>query len=139
MVRPTDEADSRSRSLDEVRNRLAADWTQQRALDAARAQAEQIMSSADTSLANDPESGLFRRTGSGLDHAAAGLIADAAFSQAIGEAKLVETGDSVIVVRTESVVAADQSEQAEMSETMQNGLNRLVGSDLSLCAGAGVV
>ncbi|MGB0810856.1 MAG: hypothetical protein ACPGRU_06280, partial [Candidatus Puniceispirillaceae bacterium] len=32
---------------------------------------------------------------------------------------------------TESVVAADQSEQAEMSETMQNGLNRLVGSDLS--------
>ncbi|HCD64318.1 MAG TPA: hypothetical protein DEQ51_07250, partial [Alphaproteobacteria bacterium] len=69
--------------------------------------------------------------GSGLDHAAAGLIADAAFSQAIGEAKLVETGDSVIVVRTESVVAADQSEQAEMSETIQNGLNRLVGSDLS--------
>ena len=131
VVRPTDEADSRSRSLDEVRNRLAADWTRQRALDAARAQAEQIMSSADTSLANDPESGLFRRTGSGLDHAAAGLIADAAFSQAIGEAKLVETGDSVIVVRTESVVAADQSEQAEMSETIQNGLNRLVGSDLS--------
>ena len=131
VVRPTNEADSRSRTLDEVKARVAADWTQERALDAARNQAETILASTETALADATQSEMFRRTGSGLDHAAAGLIAEAAFSQAVGEAKLVETGDSVIVVRTDSVVAAEQSEQAEMSETMQNGLNRLVGSDLS--------
>ena len=131
VVRPTAEADSRSRSLDEVKDRLIADWTQQQALEAAKAQAEQIIASADSMLADEAESGLFRRTGSGLDHAAAGLIAEAAFAQPVGGAKLVETGDSVIVVRTDSVVAADQTEQAEMSETIQSGLNRLVGADIA--------
>ncbi len=131
VVRPTAEADSRSRSLDEVRDRVIADWTQQRALEAAKAEAEQVMATAETALADQAESGLFRRTGSGLDHSAAGLIAEAAFSQPAGATKLVETGDSVIVVRTETVVAAEQAEQAEMSETMQNSLDRLVRADIA--------
>ena len=131
VVRPTAEADSRSRSLEEVSDRVVADWTRKMALQAAKAEAEEILASAASALSGLPESGLFRRSGSGLDHAAAGLIAEAAFSQPVGEAQLVETGDSVIVVRTDTIVAAEQNEQDEMKEAMQTGLDRLVKGDIA--------
>jgi hypothetical protein len=82
-------------------------------------------------LADHPPSTSFRRSGSGLDHSAAGLIAQAAFSQEVGQAQLVETGDSVIVVRTESVTPARQTEKSDMSKTMQAGLDRLVKADIA--------
>ena len=80
---------------------------------------------------NQPASLPFQRSGSGLDHAAAGLIAQAAFSQAVGQAQLVETGEGIIVVRTDTVTPAPKEEQSDMSETMQAGLNRLVKADIA--------
>ena len=131
VVQPVAEMESRSRSLDEIKSRLQLDWTREQALIAAKAEAEAMMSNADKFLDDQPEITSFRRSGSGLDHAAAGLIAQAAFSQAVGQTQLVETGDSVIVVRTESVTPAQQAEQLDMSETMQAGLNRLVRADIA--------
>ena len=42
----------------------------------------------------------FRRTGTGLDHEAARLIATTAFGQKIGEIRVVETGNEAIAVLT---------------------------------------
>ena len=131
VVHPIAETDSRSRTLDEIYDHLQTDWIREQALTAARAEAEAVMAETDKFLANQPASAFFRRSGSGLDHAAAGLIAQAAFSQAVGEAQLVETGDSVIVVRTDTVTPAQHAEQLDMSKTMQAGLDRLVKADMA--------
>ena len=131
VVQPIAETDSRSRSLDEIRDRLQTDWTREQALTAAQAEAEVVMADVDKFLAKQTESASFQRSGSGLDHAAAGLIAQAAFSQAAGQAQIVETGDSIIVVRTDTVTAAQQAEQSDMSETMQSGLDQLVKADIA--------
>ena len=131
VVQPVAEADSRSRSLDEIKDRLKADWTREQALKAAQAEAKVVMADADKYFTNQPASLPFQRSGSGLDHAAAGLIAQAAFSQAVGQAQLVETGESIIVVRTDTVTPAPKEEQSDMSETMQAGLNRLVKADIA--------
>lgn len=131
VVQPVAETDSRSRSIDEVKERLQTDWTKEQALEAAKAKAKAVIGDTDKMLADHPPSTSFRRSGSGLDHSAAGLIAQAAFSQEVGQAQLVETGDSVIVVRTESVTPARQTEKSDMSKTMQAGLDRLVKADIA--------
>ena len=131
MVQPIAEADSRSRSFDEIKDRLLTDWTKEQALKAAQAKAELVIAESDKYFGDQPASSPFQRSGSGLDHAAAGLIAQAAFSQAVGKVQLVETGKSVIVVRTDSVTPAPKEEQSDMSETMQAELNRLVKADIA--------
>ena len=130
VVQPVAETDSRRRTLDEIYDRVQTDWTNEQALAAAQAEAKVVLADADKFLANQPVSTFFRRSGSGLDHAAAGLIAQAAFSQAVGQAQLVETGDSIIVVRTDAVTPAKQTEQSDLSKTIQAGLNRLVKADI---------
>ena len=131
VVQPVAEASSRSRSIDEIKDRLQSDWIREQALRAAQAEAEAMMIDTNKFLAEQPESTSFRRSGSGLDHVAAGLIAQATFSQAVGQAQLVETGDSVIIVRTDTVTPAQRTEQSDMSVSMQSGLNRLVKADIA--------
>ncbi|MGB1614637.1 MAG: hypothetical protein ACPHCX_07675, partial [Candidatus Puniceispirillaceae bacterium] len=131
VVQPVAEAESRSRSLDEIKGRLQADWTREQALKLAQTKAKVVMADADKYFTNQPASLPFQRSGSGLDHAAAGLIAQAAFSQAVGKAQMVETGESIIVVRTDTVTPAPKEEQSDMSKTMQAGLNRLVKADIA--------
>ena len=131
VVQPVAEADSRSRSLDEIKDRLQADWTREQAFKLAHEKAKVEMADADKYFSNQPASLPFQRSGSGLDHAAAGLIAQAAFSQAVGQVQLVETGESIIIVRTDTVTPAPKEEQSDMSETMQAGLNRLVKADIA--------
>ena len=125
VVHPIAETNSRSRTLFEIYDRLKTDWTREQALTAARAEAEAVIADTDKFLTNLPASTFFRRSGSGLDHAAAGLIAQAAFSQAVGQAQLVGTGESIIVVRTDTVTPAQQAERLDMSKTMQAGLDRV--------------
>ena len=91
VVQPIAEAGSRSRSIDEIKERLQTDWIREQALKTARAKAEAVIADTTKFLAEQPESTSFRRSGSGLDHVAAGQIAQATFSQAVGQAQLVET------------------------------------------------
>ena len=115
IVEVTGETDPRGRDLAEVRNRAITDWKLVEAIKAARAEAESIgaelLDSADATDA-------FRRTGTGLDHEAARLIATAAFGQKIGETRVVETGTEAIAVRTETVIPAEAEELTDTAKLL---------------------
>jgi len=115
IVEVTGETDPRGRDLAEVRNRAVTDWKLVEAIKAARAEAEAIVAETlDSADATDA----FRRTGTGLDHEAARLIATAAFGQKIGETRVVETGTEAIAVRTETVIPAEAEELADTAKLL---------------------
>lgn len=136
IVEVTGETDPRGRDLAEVRNRAITDWKLAEAIKAARAEAEAVGADAlDSADATDA----FRRTGTGLDHEAARLIATAAFGQKIGETRVVETGNEAIAVRTETVIPAEVEELADTAKlladftsgSIQRDILNALASDLS--------
>ena len=136
IVEVTGETDPRGRDLAEVRNRAITDWKLVEAIKAARAEAEAVGAEAlDSADATDA----FRRTGTGLDHEAARLIATAAFGQKIGETRVVETGNEAIAVRTETVIPAEVEELADTAKlladftsgSIQRDILNTLASDLS--------
>ena len=136
IVEVTGETDPRGRDLAEVRNRAITDWKLVEAIKAARAEAEAVGAEAlDSADATDA----FRRTGTGLDHEAARLIATAAFDQKIGETRVVETGSEAIAVRTETVIPAEAEELADTAKlladftsgSIQRDILNTLASDLS--------
>ena len=136
IVEVTGETDPRGRDLAEVRNRAITDWKLVEAIKAARAEAEAVGAEAlDSADATDA----FRRTGTGLDHEAARLIATAAFGQKIGETRVVETGSEAIAVRTETVIPAEAEELADTAKlladftsgSIQRDILNTLASDLS--------
>lgn len=131
VLQPVDEKPARERSLDEVRSRLVADWTKIQALASAKAEADKGLHDSQNTLAPIAPSSAFTRTGTGLDNEAASLIADAAFAQDTGEATLVETGESVILVRTDEVITADAESRNSLQAQIADTLDNLVQTDLS--------
>jgi len=115
IVEVTGETDPRGRDLAEVRNRAVTDWKLVEAIKAARAKAVAIgAETLDSADATDA----FRRTGTGLDHEAARLIATAAFGQKLGETRVVETGTEAIAVRTETGIPAEAEEPADTAKLL---------------------
>ena len=131
ILQPVDEKPARERSLEEVRTRLVADWTKIQALAAAKAEADNGLQDNQNTLASIAPSSAFTRTGAGLDNEAASLIADAAFAQNTGEATLVETGESVILVRTDEIITADAESRNSLQAQIADTLDNLVQTDLS--------
>lgn len=131
VIQPVLESEARERPLDEVLNRITADWTRITALGLVKAKAEEDSVRAEAIFANIPKTEPFRRTGSGLDNEAALLIADKVFSQAVGETQIVETGQSAILVRTEQIIAAEMSERDEFAIQIKKNLDRLIQIDLA--------
>lgn len=131
VIQPVLESEPRERPLDEVLNRITADWTRITALGLVKAKAEEDSVRAEAIFANIPKTEPFRRTGSGLDNEAALLIADKVFSQAVGETQIVETGQSAILVRTEQIIAAEMSERDEFAIQIKKNLDRLIQIDLA--------
>jgi peptidyl-prolyl cis-trans isomerase D len=129
VVEVTGETDARARDLSEVRNRAIGDWKLVEAIRVAREEATTLSADASAFDAAD-ETTDFRRTGTGLDHEAARLIATAAFSQAIGESRIVESGSEAIAVRTETVTAAEDSELTETAQLLRNFTNRAIQQDI---------
>ena len=131
VLQPISEKPARVRDLAEVRTRLVADWTKTQALARAKAAADKGSQDVQNTLRNTAPSSAFSRTGTGLDNEAASLIADAAFAQDKDTASLIETGESVILVRTDDIIAADtqalEGLQAQISSTLDN----LVQVDMS--------
>lgn len=119
VVEVTGETDPRERDLSEVRNRAIADWKRVEAIRIARETATEV-SADEATFAAAAETTAFRRTGTGLDHEAARLIATAAFSQDIGESRVVESGTEAIAVRTESITAAQGDELTETAQLLRN-------------------
>lgn len=131
VLQPVDEKPARERSLEEVRSRLVADWTKIQALASAKAEADKGLQDSQNTLAPIAPSSAFTRTGTGLDNEAASLIADAAFAQDTGDATLVETGESVILVRTDEVITADAESRNSLQAQIADTLDNLVQTDLS--------
>ena len=72
----------------------------------------------------------FVGTDSGLDHQAAGIIANHAFNQANGSSGVVETGSEAIAVKTVEIIPADDTEIEETSEIVIKVLNNALQEDM---------
>ena len=131
VLQPISEKPARSRELAEVRTRLVADWTKIQALAAAKAAADKDLQDVQNTLREVAASSAFSRTGTGLDNEAASLIADAAFAQDKDAASLVETGESVILVRTDDIIAADAQALDGLQTQISSTLDNLAQTDMS--------
>jgi len=129
VVEVTGETDPRSRDLAEIRTRAIGDWKLVEAIKAAREEAT-ALSADEAAFAASAETTAFRRTGTGLDHEAARLIASAAFGQDIGENRVVETGSEAIAVRTETITPAEESELTETAQLLRNFTTRAIQQDI---------
>jgi len=129
VVEVTAETEPRTRDLTEVRTRAIGDWKLVEAIKAAREKAT-ALSADETAFAASAETTAFRRTGTGLDHEAARLIASAAFGQDIGENQIVETGSEAIAVRTERITPAEDSELTETAQLLRNFTSRAIQQDI---------
>ena len=129
VVEVTGETDPRERDLAEVRNRAIADWKLVEAITLAREKATALSADASAFDAAD-ETTAFRRTGTGLDHEAARLIATAAFSQEIGESRVVESGSEAIAVRTQTITAAENTELTETAQLLRTFTNQAIQQDI---------
>ena len=130
VVRAISEAEPRERTLTEVETRAITDWKREQAIIAARLAAEAALAEGDVAFGEAEESGKFQRSGAGLDEAAARLIANAAFSQEIGEAQLVETGEAALIVKTANLFEADASAVSDFTENLATSFNQLVQEDI---------
>ena len=131
VLQPIEEKLARPRGIEEVRARLITDWTKIQALATAKAAADNGLQNIQTTLANIAPTPAFSRTGAGLDNEAASLIADAAFAQNKGEAVLVETGEAVILVQTDEILAAESEARDTLQAQISATLDNLVQNDLT--------
>ena len=115
VVKVTAETEPRERRLDEVREFVIADYKRSQAIKVARSAAEAALNNTQTDH-NTALSAAFRRNGIGLDHEAAGLIANVAFNQNIGDAQVIETGHEAISVRNVDIIPASDKELVETTE-----------------------
>ena len=129
VVEVTDETEPRARDLAEIRDRAIADWKLVEAIRVAREKATALSADA-ASFDTADETTAFRRTGTGLDHEAARLIATAAFSQDIGESRVVESGSEAIAVRTETVTAAEGDELAQTVQLLRTFNKSAIQQDI---------
>ena len=131
VIQPTEETPSRARTLDEVRSRAVDNWTTEKAFKAALTQATKALAAGDDAFSNSTLTEPFRRSGAGLDHSAAGLIASAAFSGEQGETQLVETGGDILIIKTEQIMPAERAEVDELTARLTDGFNDLVRNDIA--------
>ena len=80
---------------------------------------------------NTAPSPAFRRNGVGLDHEAAGLIANVAFTQNTGDIQIVETGREAIAVRTVDIISASEDELIETTELVLTIMNNAIRDDMT--------
>ena len=129
MVDVTAETETRSRTLDEVKQRATKDWKLVQAIKAARASADAAIANPNGFETIEP-SAKFRRNGLGLDHEAARLIANTAFGQARGEYGVVETGTEAIAVMTTDIIEAEQSEIDETNKMVADIMKNAITEDV---------
>ena len=130
VVKVTAETEPRERRLDEVREFVIADYKRSQAIKVARSAAEAALNNTQTDH-NTALSAAFRRNGIGLDHEAAGLIANVAFNQNIGDAQVIETGHEAISVRTVDIIPASDKELVETTELISKMMTNSIQDDMT--------
>ena len=121
------ETDAAPRLLDDVKERAIADYKQEKAVIAAKAAADKASEAGDAF--SDATVATFKRSGIGLDHPAANLIATQAFDNAVGESVVIETGDAAIIVRNDAVLLADDETVNGLAEQLTLSLASSIQSD----------
>ena len=129
VVETVQESPPRARELNEVKDRLHADWSRRQKINAARMRAETARGQK-SDFAQIPKTEPFSRTGAGLDHEAAHLIAEAAFEQKKGEIALIETESHIILVQTQDIMPALQTELEARQQLIQTELDQIIQRDL---------
>ena len=130
VVNVTSETEPRERRLDEVKKLVISDYKRIEAIKEARSAAEAAVANPQTDR-NTAPSPAFRRNGIGLDHEAAGLIANVAFTQNSGDIQVVETGRDAIAVRTIDIIAASDDELKETTELVLTVMNNAIRDDMT--------
>ena len=130
VVNVTSETVPRERRLDEVKKFVISDYKRSEAIKVARLAAEAAVNNTESDHNTAPSSA-FRRNGIGLDHEAAGLIANVAFNQNSGDAQVVETGSEAIAVRTVDIIPASDKELVETIELISTMMNNAIQDDMT--------
>ncbi len=130
VVNVTTETEPRERQLNEVKKLVISDYQRIEAVKQARSEAEAAVANPQTDQ-NTAPSTAFRRNGIGLDHEAAGLIADVAFSQNSGDIQIVETGREVIAVRTIDIIQASDEELRETTKHLLTLMKNAINDDMT--------
>ena len=130
VVNVTAETEPRERRLDEVKKLVISDYKRVEAVKTARAAADAVLTTPQTDQDTAP-SPAFRRNGIGLDHEAAGLIANAAFNQNSGDIQVIETGREAIAVRTIDIIPATEKELSETTELVLTVMNDAMRDDMT--------
>jgi peptidyl-prolyl cis-trans isomerase D len=130
VVNVTTETEPRERQLNEVKKLVISDYQRIEAVKEARSEAEAAVANPQTDQ-NTAPSTAFRRNGIGLDHEAAGLIADVAFSQNSGDIQIVETGREAIAVRTIDIIQASDEELRETTKHLLTLMKNAINDDMT--------
>ena len=130
VVNVTAETEPRERRLDEVKKLVISDYKRVEAVKTARAAADAVLTTPQTDQDTAP-SPAFRRNGIGLDHEAAGLIANAAFNQNSDDIQVIETGREAIAVRTIDIITATEKELSETTELVLTVMNDAMRDDMT--------
>ena len=121
------ESSQKERRLEDVSPRVTADWKQVEAIKKAKARADAAAKlNDDNGIISEP----FRRNGLGLDHQAAGIIANQAFDLPMNSSGVIETGSEVITVKTVQIIPANDAEIKETSKIVAEILNNALQEDM---------
>jgi peptidyl-prolyl cis-trans isomerase D len=130
VVQPHRDIAARSRTLEEVRDRVRFDWQLGEAVKEARQAAEAAIQQGASAFANQPVSPQFQRSGAGLETADAQLIARTAFDLGKGEAALVEAGPAAYAVQLTQIEPADAETVANLADQLTLNLSAPVAEDI---------
>ena len=127
VIQLQEETDAAPRALSDVQDRAIADYKLEQAVASARNDANEAQASA--TAFDAATTGTMKRSGAGLDHPAANLIAAKAFEIDVGEMAVVETGEEAILLITDEVIAAPQTDVEELAKQLTNSFARTMQSD----------
>ena len=127
VVELVEETDATPRALSDVKQRASDDYRLEQAIIAAKATADTALQAS--SAFDGIEAVTIKRSGIGLDHPAASLIAREAFALNQGETAVIETGDEAIIIKTTAIEKADASDRDALANQLSASLARTVQSD----------
>ena len=131
VVEPIAESEARQRTFQEVRNRVLADYNLENAITKAEAAAKAHLRIGPDIFNDTRPTTPFRRSGVGLDDANARLIAQTVFEQPVEAAKIVETGNEILIVRTAEILSATETEVTDTATFYSSQLNQAASQNIS--------
>ena len=121
------ETEPASRPLAEVKDRVIADYQLETAIKAAKAEADAALASGQ--IGDAAETATIQRSGIGLDHPAANLMAANAFGIDATEFVIVETGEEALLIQVTEIISAPSEQTEALARQLTSSLARTIQSD----------